>query len=239
MKKKLFACVLALATVLALALPVSAETVQGKSDWQVTFTQDKEMVSSFKTADIDDVIMGMQPGDNAVITLSLTNSHSATTDWYMTNKVLSSLEDSVGVASGGAYTYILTYTNSKGEVTTLFSSDTVGGDTISAAGEGLHEATDALQDYFYLDTLTSGQSGKITLEVALDGETQGNSYQDTLADLQMNFAVELRDSSVKVVKTGDESNSMAAIIVAAVAGVLLLVLAIVSVRRRKKNKEEQ
>ena len=73
----------------------------------------------------------------------------------------------------------------------------------------------------------------------MDGETQGNSYQDTLADLQMNFAVELRDSSVKVVKTGDESNSMAAIIVAAVAGVLLLVLAIVSVRRRKKNKEEQ
>ena len=35
--------------------------------------------------------------------------------------------------------------------------------------------------------------GIITLEVALDGETQGNSYQDTLADLQMNFAVELRD----------------------------------------------
>ena len=29
--------------------------------------------------------------------------------------------------------------------------------------------------------------------MALDGETQGNSYQDTLADLQMNFAVELRD----------------------------------------------
>ena len=27
--------------------------------------------------------------------------------------------------------------------------------------------------------------------MALDGETQGNDYQDTLADLQMNFAVEL------------------------------------------------
>ena len=34
----------------------------------------------------------------------------------------------------------------------------------------------------------------ITLEVALDGETQGNDYQDTLADLQMEFAVELRDT---------------------------------------------
>ena len=30
--------------------------------------------------------------------------------------------------------------------------------------------------------------------MALDGETQGNDYQDTLADLQMEFAVELRDT---------------------------------------------
>ena len=42
-----------------------------------------------------------------------------------------------------------------------------------------------------LDTLAKGDKGRITLEVELDGETQGNDYQNTLADLQMNFAVEL------------------------------------------------
>ena len=65
---------------------------------------------------------------------------------------------------------------------------------MSAAGEGLKEATSSLKEYFYLDTLSRNQSGVITLEVALDGETQGNDYQDTLADLQMEFAVELRDT---------------------------------------------
>lgn len=30
----------------------------------------------------------------------------------------------------------------------------------------------------------------VTLKVVLDGETQGNTYQNTLASLQMNFAVE-------------------------------------------------
>ena len=31
------------------------------------------------------------------------------------------------------------------------------------------------------------------MRVGLDGETLGNDYQDTLADLQMDFAVELRN----------------------------------------------
>lgn len=93
-------------------------------------------------------------------------------------------------------TYRLAYTNKDGEKETLFDSDTVGGestnDVISRMGEGLRGATNALKDYFYLDTLAHGDGGMITLEVALDGETQGNDYQDTLADLQMNFAVELQ-----------------------------------------------
>ena len=113
----------------------------------------------------------------------------------MTNKVLSSLEDTredhEGL-SGGAYTYILKFKNTAtGEEKTLFSSDIVGGDNVSAAGEGLHEATDALKDWFYLDTFANGEGGVLSLRVALDGETQGNDYQDTLAELSMQFAVEL------------------------------------------------
>lgn len=53
------------------------------------------------------------------------------------------------------------------------------------------------------------------LTVALDGETQGNDYQNTLADLQVNFAVQLNDTATPNqpskntstwVKTGDDTN---------------------------------
>lgn len=35
-----------------------------------------------------------------------------------------------------------------------------------------------------------GENGTVNLTVGLDGESQGNIYQDTLAKLMMNFAVE-------------------------------------------------
>jgi hypothetical protein len=121
----------------------------------------------------------------------------------------------------------------------LFSSDTVGGDTVDAAGEGLHEATDALADYFYLDTLSSGQSGTVTLKIALDGETQGNDYQDTLADLQMNFAVELTTASGtrQVVNTGDGRSFLPYILAMALSGLVLQALAIYSLKRAKRRED--
>ena len=193
--KKLYRTVLLAALTVSLvpAAPAKADTLLGGSDWSVQFTADKKMVSNFKTQDLDDVITGLQPGDDAKISLKLQNNNEQSTDWYMTNKVLYSLEDrsANSATAGGAYTYILTYTNPEGEVTTLFNSDTVGGDDITPGREGLREASSALEDYFFLDDLSTGEAGRIDLTVALDGETQGNDYQDTLADLQMNFAVEL------------------------------------------------
>ncbi len=237
---------------------VNAETYYGDPDWHVAFTSEEKMDSNFHTSDLDEAIRGLQPGDNAIITLALENRHQETTDWYMTNEVLYSLEDRSANAAteGGAYTYRLTYTDKNGEVTVLFDSDTVGGDTISEAGEGLHEATDALAEYFYLDTLVQGQSGTITLEVALDGETQGNDYQDTLADLQMNFAVELSHTTPGTptttdrphtgdgsnpsnpVKTGDETNLLLIFGIMGGSGLVLLILAIVCVRRNRRVRED-
>lgn len=192
MKKKIGGLLLMLCLICTVALEVHAETFYGDSGWQVSFTADSKMETNFKNKDLTEAIMGLQPGDNIIFTVNLKNSNKSATDWYMTNEVLYSLEDrsANSATNGGAYTYILTYTGKDGNARTLFSSDTVGGDTSGGAEEGLHGATDGLEDYFYLDTLASGKSGKITLEIALDGETQGNDYQDTLADLQMNFAVE-------------------------------------------------
>ncbi len=261
MKRLMKAALIMAALVLILpAAKVSANTYTGKSNWAVTFTKDKKMQSNFKTSELDEVVQGLQPGDQAHISVKLTNQNPSTTDWYMTNKVLYSLEDrskNSGTA-GGAYTYRLVYTSPKGTQRVLYDSETVGGDDKSPAGEGLKEATDALKDYFYLDELTKGKAGKIDLTVALDGETQGNDYQDTLADLQMNFAVELSDENGTstttstststtsttststrgtVVKTGDDNNLVPYYIAAGISGFILLFYAIFTVKRRRKDKE--
>lgn len=60
------------------------------------------------------------------------------------------------MANGGAYAYRLAYTNSLGEETVLYSSENVGGEKNTEAGEGLREATDSLDEFFYLDRLEAG-----------------------------------------------------------------------------------
>lgn len=51
------------------AVTARAETFYGNPDWNVTFTEEKKMESSFKNADISDTAYGLQPGDSAVINL--------------------------------------------------------------------------------------------------------------------------------------------------------------------------
>ena len=261
MRRKIWKLLLAVSLLASMAMTAYAETSHGNPDWAVTFTSEKKMVSNFKTADLNDVILGIQPGDNVIITLALKNENNTATDWYMTNEVLYSLEDRSANAgtSGGAYTYKLAYTGPDGEEDILFDSDTVGGEGASGAGEGLRQATDALSDYFFLDTLKKGQSGKVVLEIALDGDTQGNDYQDTLADLQMNFAVEEttgprlvpveegNDPSVTPVpgtpdgtqrgtgqppKTSDESDIFPYVGLALASGIGLLAMALYSLKIR-------
>lgn len=193
MKKRWLVPVL-IALLAVLPVTVHAEHFTGGDGWKVSFNG-KKMTSTFKNTDIDDAVYKLEPGDDVTFSLALRNDYSKTTDWYMTNKVLQSLEDTQSVAEGGAYSYILTYCQPDGTEQILYSSDQVGGETKNESGEGLHQATNSLKDYFYLDRLQAGEAGTITLQVELEGETQGNTYQDTLAKLQMNFAVELVNES--------------------------------------------
>ena len=73
----------------------------------------------------------------------------------------------------------------------------------------------------------------MTLNVALEGETQGNSYQKTIADLTMRFAAEITPTRT-VVRTGDETNVNTNYIVMGVAGLLALALAVDGMVQRKK-----
>ena len=77
---------------LASTVTVHAESFSGGDNWNVYF-DGKNMTSTFKNTDIDDAIYNLEPGDSVDFHLSLKNEYKETTDWYMTNAVLQSLED--------------------------------------------------------------------------------------------------------------------------------------------------
>jgi len=173
-----------------LSYTVNAETydTSGKN-YNVTFNGNA-LVSNFSTGTFQEELHGMQPGDDANFVINLNNQYSTPVDWYMENKVIKSFEDQT-TATNGAYSYELTYYPAAGDPKVLYTSRTVGGDD-TVGGIGLHEATTALGDeYLYLDRIATGGNSRIVLNVALDGETQINNYQDTEAILNMVFAVEL------------------------------------------------
>lgn len=255
MKKRILC--LAMAAVMTVGIPTTAfaETLQGSSGWEVTFDGSK-MNSNFSSADMSADIFQLQPGDTIELQVGLKNNAEKESDWYITNKVIQSLEDSQKVAEGGAYEYELTYVGPDNSETVLYSSETVGGEGASDE-EGLHQATNALEEYLYLDRLAKGESGSVHLTVQLDGETQGNAYQDTLAELQLNFAVEpvtvttvtqkepdkvvnktVTKTMITSVKTGDQTQILAVCAVALVSGVVLLVIAVVLMKKRKDQKGE-
>lgn len=235
MKKKIIAFILILSLMMTLSFTICADHLTGAGDWVVEFTKDEELVSNFSSNSIADAARGLQPGDDLTVTIRLINTSGKTADWYMLNEIVRSLEDTQKNASGGAYSYLLTYAPSVGQLVTLYDSKTVGGELKGTEPEGLNEVDSALKSYMALETMRTGSAGLVTLKVALDGETQGNSYQDSLADLRMRFAVEVTPTG-KIIKTGDESMNVSPFYIGmAVSGLLFLVLAVDGLRQRKKQ----
>lgn len=241
--------------VLASSVSVLAEDRQRASGWQVTF-DGKKLESNFTSADMSNEANAMQPGDSVEFTVTVKNTFDGQADWYMKNEVLQSLEDA-GDAAGGAYDYLLTYTDTAGQTTTLYSSEKFGGEG-KINGVGLHGATQTLQNYFYLDRMGNGESGTVKLKVALDGETLVNDYQNTLARLQMDFATELVSgtgtgtpnspggpgggdgggSSRTAVKTGDDTKIMGYLVMMFVSGLVLLTGAVILFHRQQEEEAE-
>lgn len=189
MKKKTFWRTAVLVFALAAStIAVHAEDYTKDEGFAVTFTGEG-IESNFTSSQIAAEISELQPGDSVTINVGVKNSDSRSADFYLNSQVLSSLEDSQASASGGAYGYSLIYTGPSGEELSLYDSDTIGGDSTSQ-GEGLHKVQNGSGEYIYLDGLGAGQNGKVAIRVALDGETQGNGYQNTFANMQLNFAVE-------------------------------------------------
>ena len=252
--KKLVYMIPAVALAFSMMTTVNAEhyPVNGK-EWNVTFNGNGDPVDDFTNASFTDVIQDMQPGDDATFVINLNNTYKDSTKWWMTNTVLDSFEDN-SIANGGAYTYRLVYYGPGDSAgTTLYDSMTVGGE--DSTGTGLHEATNALgdesqngrdnsqrEDYIELGDIGSGQSGRVVLDIELDGETQGNAYQDTLADLRMNFALELESQNTppgtpprRPPNTSDPLSMVPWLIATGVSGLVLLLIAIIRIRDAKEE----
>lgn len=249
--KLLFAAVLSVHA----GISVSAEEVEGKDIWSVVFDGSGTLISNVeREEEFTETLNHIQPGDYVYLSVSIKNTSDKETDWYMKNEVLNSFERSVE-ASGGAYSYQLSYHDMNGEERVIYDSDTVGGDEIVNNLEGLEQATNSLNDYFYLITLAEKEEGKVTLRVGLDGETNGNAYQNAAADLEMIFAVEysasafpsepkqeirtetkyvtVKKEKTSSVNTGDESKT---IIFACAAGAGLAgLLVLLTVKKRKEK----
>ena len=165
-----------------------------------------------------------QPGDDLKITITLNNDCDTSSDWYMSNEVVEPFE--TAKALYGSYTYQLEYSGPDGS-RVIFSSDGIGGDSTV----GLQQTTLGLKNYFYLGTIGAYKTGQVTLYVAIDGETQNNSYFDTLAQVKMKFAVEKTDSRgiPKTSENGDMYIWGGVTLGCAAVAVLLLIT------ERKKN----
>lgn len=192
MKKKMFCLVLLVGLLLSGTMTAYATAAADGSEgntgkWKVIFTQAGKVQDNLGgNHSINDELSIMQPGDKITVSVSLGNSYPDTTYWYMKNTIINSLEEAD--AQGGAYGYKLVYVDPAGKESVLFASEKVGGE--GSAGLEELEKNGRLKDYFYLGGLATDQSAKVMLTVELDGETQGNSYQDKVANLSMNFAVE-------------------------------------------------
>ncbi len=214
-------------------------TLTGSKRMRCTFDGKKLHSDS---GSLNALVNQMQPGDSVRFQIELENLYKEETAFWMRNKVLKSFEDN-SPANGGAYAYVLTYTDPAGNTEDIFRSDTVGGEEISGGREGLREAADSLEDYFYLCTLKRGQLGTVTLTVSLDGETQGNDYQNTLADIDFRFACEAVGNDAanppdherprrNIVKTGDPAALLPYAAGFTVSGLLLMIIALYLKRRK-------
>ena len=235
---------------LTLVMVVTTSQIALAKDYEAeggTYTfNGEDIVASSSTSireQIDDLL---EPGDSVTITLKYINKDSETTEWYLENTVVKTLETTANMQGG--YTYRLTNVGPDGTKTTIFDSDAVGGGEVGGLN-GLEQATDATegeyqsQDYFFIQELQPGEQGQTKLYVALDGESQINSYQEKDAEIEFSYAVEktkgedIYQHVHKVINTGDRNRLMLAAAMF-IGSLILLIIALLKRRREGKDGEE-
>lgn len=248
MKKMRRISVLLLTCIVTLGLSAGGAFADSTSISGSAWFDGSDIQSDFSSQEIADAITGLQPGDDVSIRITYRNDGSEETDWYMANEVLQTLEkadsarkvpEGTGTPENGGYTYDLVHTDKNGRKTVLFSNDEVGGDAKPADMEGLEQATNALDDWFYIQSLKQGEKGRLDLNIRFDGETEVNDYMDTDGGVMFRFAVELTksgstpDKPDRHTKTGDWFPLWLCFILMMLAGIAMLLLLL-----RKRRKDE-
>ena len=251
-RSKIVVLALTLVMVLGATLSTSAESYEENGS---CYFNGKKIVSTFSSEKVNDTIRNLEPGDEATFEVEFENRYDGTTHWYMKNEALETLEQSYDRTENGGYTYKLTHVGPDGEETVLFDNSKVGGageDGHSYAikprssqashgyentGEGLHQATNATDEWFFIQTLENGESGKTRLYVKFDGESEVNDYMDTAGELMVAYAVELDtdkpDKPYRRVNTGDTTNLLL-YIATMLAAMLMLIFTIMSYRKDRR-----
>ena len=263
MKKKLFGLLLAAALILSMTVSVFADDLKGGDGWYVNFTGVNPLETNFTSKDMTEAASAMEPGDNITFTVTVKNTKSAgqAVNYYMKNEIIKSFEE--GEANGAAYKYKLSYKSPDGTESVFYDNTSVGGDDSTT---GLVDVNSDISDYFYFDQLDYGKEGVVTLYVELDGDTQGNDYWNTLAELNLQFQVEEVEEKEddKVVTettvipgetvtithnnnngnthyssptTGDSTKSLPLYIAMAVVGIAVLAFAIILLAKRRRSEE--
>ncbi len=251
-----------LVLLIAVAVMLGAETaVSSAKTYKLNGTSEfdgSKITSSFKTGKVADTISGLQPGDSVTFTVKYKNAYDGLTDWYMSNDVIQTLEKAnsskkkvkgTGTPENGAYSYELIHTDDRGKQKVIFSNGKVGGEETPNDMQGLEQATNALSDWFYLASLEEGESGRVTLNIAFDGETEVNDYMDTDGSVELAFAVDKPETVTKpasahttpgkkAVKSGPRTGDMTQLIpyiVLMLTGIILLI----AVLRRKGGEADE
>ena len=206
MKKIIVNTVLALMLIAAgfAGLDTKAEAATQSIGWDVTYSGNG-FSSNYDVS--KSTITSVMPGDTIVFRVNYINGSKDASDFYLSTDIINSLEEkSIGGgesnAAGGAYSYKLGYTV-KGVETIIYDSETIGGDTSVVAGlkQVQGQAGDGSGAYFNLGKLEAGESGTINIEIALDGNSQDNSYMAKLATLDVKFGAEKSVTEPEVIKT--------------------------------------
>lgn len=206
MKKKYMNIVLALTLVAAGFIGLKTEALADTLD-PVTWTVTYDGTDTFGTTyDAETAkVTGAMPGDTITYEVTYKNASTEAANFYMDANVVKTLEEG-NDATGGAYTYRILSDKS---TTPLFDSETVGGDNEDV--QGLMQVNGNEDAYFDLGTLAVGDSGKVTVIIVLDGNTQSNSYMGALGQLNILFAAEPESNDnegIVITKTITKTNTV-------------------------------
>ena len=205
----------------------------------------EQLTANFDGGDLVDSISTLEPGDSLELTVKYSNSSDKTVDYYMSATTLQTLEESKDAAKNGGYRFVLKDSGPNGE-TVLFDNSEVGGDTVIAGLEGLKQATNATQSYFFIHKLAPGQKGQTYLRVEFEEETQANDYMDTVGKLRLSYAAEIDTSGgnngnnktyENNPRTGDSSDLLKYLMMMT-AALLIGILAFISRRKDRKDGDE-